>query len=151
MTMLLVTHDPVAASYCNRVVFIKDGQLYNEITYGESQSAFYQKSSMCYRCWEVRDMNFRQFAINNVLRSKRTYIAHFLSSAFSVMIFFTYGLLSFHPQLKDGLVSSSDTMSMLGTMGMTVSQYIVFVFSFFFLLYSVGAFIKVRKRSSAFC
>ncbi|WFB59499.1 ABC transporter permease [Paenibacillus sp. BR1-192] len=91
-------------------------------------------------------MNFRQFAINNVLRSKRTYIAHFLSSAFSVMIFFTYGLLSFHPQLKDGLVSSSDTMSMLGTMGMTVSQYIVFVFSFFFLLYSVGAFIKVRKK-----
>ncbi|MGG3280868.1 ABC transporter permease [Paenibacillus solani] len=91
-------------------------------------------------------MNFRQFAINNVLRSKRTYIAHFLSSAFSVMIFFTYGLLSFHPQLKDGLVSSSGTMSMLGTMGMTVSQYIVFVFSFFFLLYSVGAFIKVRKR-----
>ena len=42
------------------------------------------------------------------------------------------------PALKDGLVSSSDTMSMLGTMGMTVSQYIVFVFSFFFLLYSVG-------------
>ncbi|MFE9278643.1 ABC transporter permease [Paenibacillus glucanolyticus] len=91
-------------------------------------------------------MNFRQFAFNNVLRSKRTYIAHFLSSAFSVMIFFTYGLLSFHPQLKDGLVSSSGTLSMLGTMGMTVSQYIVFVFSFFFLLYSVGAFIKVRKK-----
>ena len=66
---MLVTHDPVAASYCNRVVFIKDGQLYNEITYGESQSAFYQKSSMCYRRWEVRDMNFRQFAINNVLRA----------------------------------------------------------------------------------
>jgi len=91
-------------------------------------------------------MNFRQFAINNVLRSKRTYIAHFLSSAFSVMIFFTYGMLAFHPALKDGIVSSSGTMSKLGTMGMTVSQYIVFVFSFFFLLYSVGAFIKVRKR-----
>ncbi|MCZ4141529.1 bacitracin ABC transporter ATP-binding protein, partial [Escherichia coli] len=26
-TMLLVTHDAVAASYCSRVVFIKDGQL----------------------------------------------------------------------------------------------------------------------------
>ncbi|GAB6928805.1 ABC transporter permease [Paenibacillus sp. JCM 10914] len=91
-------------------------------------------------------MNFRQFAINNVLRSKRTYIAHFLSSAFSVMIFFTYGLLAFHPQIKDGIVSSSGTLSMLGTMGMTVSQYIVFIFSFFFLLYSVGAFIKVRKK-----
>ena len=42
-TMLLVTHDPVAASYCNRVIFIKDGQLFNEIHYGESRSSFYQK------------------------------------------------------------------------------------------------------------
>ncbi|KKO51453.1 FtsX-like permease family protein [Paenibacillus sp. DMB20] len=91
-------------------------------------------------------MNFRQFAINNVLRSKRTYIAHFLSSAFSVMIFFTYALLAFHPNLENGIVSSSGTMSMLGTMGMTVSQYVVYVFTFFFLLYSVGAFIKVRKK-----
>ncbi|MGM1050649.1 MAG: ABC transporter permease [Bacillota bacterium] len=91
-------------------------------------------------------MNFRQFAVNNVLRSKRTYVAHFLSSAFSVMIFFTYGLLAFHPNLKDGIDSSSETMSMLGTTSMQVSQYIVFIFSFFFLLYSVGAFIKMRKK-----
>ncbi len=42
-TMLLVTHDPVAASYCSRVIFIKDGQLYNEIYYGDNRAAFYQK------------------------------------------------------------------------------------------------------------
>lgn len=42
-TMMLVTHDPVAASYCNRVVFIKDGQLYNEIHNGDNRGAFYQK------------------------------------------------------------------------------------------------------------
>ncbi|MDZ4417349.1 ABC transporter ATP-binding protein [Bacillus cereus] len=42
-TMMLVTHDPVAASYCDRVVFIKDGKLYNEIYNGENQQMFYQK------------------------------------------------------------------------------------------------------------
>lgn len=42
-TMLLVTHDELAASYCSRVVFIKDGQLYNEIYCGENRTAFYQK------------------------------------------------------------------------------------------------------------
>ncbi|WP_219836803.1 ABC transporter ATP-binding protein [Paenibacillus sp. R14(2021)] len=42
-TMLLVTHDPAAASYCNRVIFIKDGKLYNEIHCGDSRAAFYQK------------------------------------------------------------------------------------------------------------
>ncbi|OPA76903.1 bacitracin ABC transporter ATP-binding protein [Paenibacillus selenitireducens] len=42
-TMMMVTHDPVAASYCNRVIFIKDGMLYNEIHAGDNRSAFYQK------------------------------------------------------------------------------------------------------------
>lgn len=42
-TMMLVTHDPVAASYCNRVLFIKDGQLYNEIHRGENRQTFFQR------------------------------------------------------------------------------------------------------------
>ncbi|WP_308637955.1 ABC transporter permease [Paenibacillus silvisoli] len=91
-------------------------------------------------------MNFRQFAIHNVLRNKRVYMAHFLSSAFSVMIFFTYALLLFHPDLQGELVSSSGTMSRLATFGLQISEVIIFVFSFFFLLYSVGAFLKLRKK-----
>ncbi|KXO03024.1 bacitracin ABC transporter ATP-binding protein [Bacillus thuringiensis] len=42
VTMMLVTHDPVAASYCDRVVFIKDGSFYNEIYYGENRSIFHK-------------------------------------------------------------------------------------------------------------
>ncbi|MFF2889051.1 ABC transporter ATP-binding protein [Paenibacillus sp. NPDC057967] len=42
-TMLLVTHDAMAASYCDRVVFIKDGRTYTEIHYGDNRNAFYQK------------------------------------------------------------------------------------------------------------
>lgn len=42
-TMMLVTHDAVAASYCQRVVFIKDGQLVNEIHMGTNRHEFYQK------------------------------------------------------------------------------------------------------------
>lgn len=91
-------------------------------------------------------MTFRQFAFNNIMRNKRTYLAHFLSSAFSVMIFFTYALLLFHPNLQGELASTSKTMSQLATMGMRVSQYLIFIFSFFFLLYSVSAFLKIRKK-----
>ncbi|RUT28667.1 ABC transporter permease [Paenibacillus zeisoli] len=91
-------------------------------------------------------MNFRQFAFNNVIRNKRTYIAHFLSSAFAVMIFFIYALLLYHPDLQGELASTSRTMSMLASMGMEICQYIVFIFSFFFLLYSVSSFLKLRKR-----
>ncbi|AGK54115.1 ABC transporter ATP-binding protein [Bacillus sp. 1NLA3E] len=42
-TMMLVTHDPMAASYCSRVIFIKDGELYNEIYNGDNRQVFYQK------------------------------------------------------------------------------------------------------------
>ncbi|MBC2004134.1 ABC transporter ATP-binding protein [Listeria booriae] len=42
-TILLVTHDPQAASYCDRVVFIKDGSLYNEIYCGDNTAVFYQQ------------------------------------------------------------------------------------------------------------
>lgn len=42
-TMLMVTHDPLAASYCHRVVFIKDGELYNEIYLGDNRQVFYQQ------------------------------------------------------------------------------------------------------------
>ncbi|WP_325167508.1 ABC transporter ATP-binding protein [Lederbergia citri] len=42
-TMMMVTHDPIAASYCDRVVFIKDGKFYNEIHRGDNRQAFFQK------------------------------------------------------------------------------------------------------------
>lgn len=42
-TMMLVTHDPLAASYCNRVIFIKDGRFYTEIHRGDNRQTFFQK------------------------------------------------------------------------------------------------------------
>lgn len=41
-TILMVTHDPVAASYCSRVIFIKDGQVYSQLNRGEeSRQGFF--------------------------------------------------------------------------------------------------------------
>src|SRR5699024_1725695 len=42
-TMLLVTHDAQAASYCDRVLFIRDGKLYSEIHKGDNRTLFFQK------------------------------------------------------------------------------------------------------------
>jgi len=43
VTTMMVTHDPVAASYCHRILFIKDGEIYNEIYKGENRAKFYQE------------------------------------------------------------------------------------------------------------
>ncbi|MER1988068.1 ABC transporter ATP-binding protein [Solibacillus sp. FSL H8-0523] len=42
-TILMVTHDPIAASYCDRVIFIKDGEFFNEIYTDERRQTFFQR------------------------------------------------------------------------------------------------------------
>jgi ABC-type lipoprotein export system ATPase subunit len=43
-TILVVTHDPFVASFCQRIVFIKDGKVFSEIRRGhDSRQAFFQK------------------------------------------------------------------------------------------------------------
>jgi len=42
-SILMVTHDPYIASFCNRVIFIKDGRIYNEIHKGDNKTIFYKK------------------------------------------------------------------------------------------------------------
>ncbi|MFL2113317.1 ABC transporter ATP-binding protein [Latilactobacillus curvatus] len=44
VSILLVTHDPFSASYCQRILFIKDGQIGQELVHGDkSREAFYQE------------------------------------------------------------------------------------------------------------
>ncbi len=40
---MLVTNDSVAVSYCDRIIFIKDGQLFNEVNCKDDRSLFYKK------------------------------------------------------------------------------------------------------------
>lgn len=43
-TILMVTHDAFTASYCHRILFIKDGRLFNELIRGEdSRKTFFNK------------------------------------------------------------------------------------------------------------
>ncbi|MEG0439230.1 MAG: ABC transporter ATP-binding protein [Solibacillus sp.] len=44
VTIMMVTHDAVAASFCSRVLFLKDGQLYTELYKGEkNRNDFFQQ------------------------------------------------------------------------------------------------------------
>lgn len=43
VTIVMVTHDPLASSYCNRVIFLKDGQTFSELYRGEkTREAFFK-------------------------------------------------------------------------------------------------------------
>ena len=43
VTIMMVTHDAIASSYCSRVVFLKDGKIYSELYRGDkTRQAFFQ-------------------------------------------------------------------------------------------------------------
>ncbi|WP_158734678.1 ABC transporter ATP-binding protein [Alteribacillus sp. YIM 98480] len=45
-TIVMVTHDPVAASYSSRVIFIKDGQIYTQLNKGDQTRQTFLKDIM---------------------------------------------------------------------------------------------------------
>lgn len=85
-------------------------------------------------------MTFRQFVFHNVFRNIRLYAAYFLSSMFTVSVFFTFFIFAFHPELTGSNMNSSVLE------GMTVAGGIIYVFSFFYVLYSMSAFLRSRKK-----
>jgi len=45
-TIVMVTHDPVAASFSERVIFIKDGQIYTQLVKGNETRQSFLKDIM---------------------------------------------------------------------------------------------------------
>jgi len=85
-------------------------------------------------------VTFRQFTVNNVIRNKRLYVAYFLSSLFTVMVFFTFAIFAFHPAFMDGSIRGEVLY------GMSIAGGIIYIFSFFFVLYSMSSFLQSRKK-----
>lgn len=85
-------------------------------------------------------MTFRQFAYRNVIRNRRIYAAFFMASMFSVMVFFMYSMLLFHPQMDEGFFGD------FAATGMIVAEVILYIFTLFFLFYSMSAFLQARSK-----
>ena len=78
-------------------------------------------------------MTFRQFAYRNVVRNRRIYAAFFMASVFSVMVFFLYSMLLFHPTIEDRFIQE------MAIVGMGVSgNHIIYFYALFSVLFNAG-------------
>ena len=84
-------------------------------------------------------MRFKEFVFKNTIRNKNLYMAYFFSTLTTVMTFFTFAVFVFHPSLNGDLHMAVKT-------GMTVSAAIIYLFSFFYVLYSMDIFLQSRKK-----
>lgn len=87
-------------------------------------------------------MNFRQLALKNIQGNWHRYVAFFLSSAFSVMVFYMFGSFIYHPDVVNGHIIAASLVKQ----GLAACQVLIVVFSFFFVLYASFAFLKTRKK-----
>ena len=88
-------------------------------------------------------MTFQQFAYRNVFRNFRNYAAFFMASFFSVFVFFLYSMLTFHPEMENGFLGEASIV------GMIFAQVILVLFSWFFIFYSMKAFLEARSKEFA--
>lgn len=85
-------------------------------------------------------MTFRQLAYHNVFRNRRNYAAFFLASVFSVMVFFVCSMFIFHPLFEQ------DALQLLAVRGMMIAEVVLYIFTLFFLFYSMSAFLQARSK-----
>lgn len=86
-------------------------------------------------------MSFNHIVLQNILRDKWTYISYFLSSVFSILIFFLFSIVAFHPMLA--IIQTGSTLSLV----MILTSCIVYIFSFAFIIYSMFSFLKKKTKS----
>lgn len=85
-------------------------------------------------------VTLRQFAFRNVIRNSRVYAAFFMASISSVMVFFIYSMLMYHPRVENEFVTE------IAFRGMFIAEIILVLFMLFFLFYSVRAFLEARSK-----
>lgn len=83
-------------------------------------------------------MTFGQFVRHNVIRDKENYAAYWLSSFFTVVIFFVFSVDRYHPELS-AAPAVKDMMS--------YAQVAILIFSLGFLTLSIFAFVRKKRQT----
>lgn len=89
-------------------------------------------------------MTFRQLAVRNIQGSWQRYTAYFLSCVLSVLIFYLFASFIAHPVVMTGHIVGGGRAGV--TQGLYAAEVIILIFSFLFILYSMTAFLRSRKK-----
>ncbi|URJ62565.3 FtsX-like permease family protein [Paenibacillus polymyxa] len=85
-------------------------------------------------------MSFRLLAWNNLKHNVRAYVPYYVSSSLMISIFFVYAIFIFHPDVSDAITAANVKK------GLQVADLLIFLFSFFFVLYTNNIFVAARKK-----
>ncbi|GAA4876032.1 ABC transporter permease YxdM [Paenibacillus vulneris] len=85
-------------------------------------------------------MSFPQFVKINLKRNAHAYFAYFISNSMTVMIFFSFAIFAFHPEIGQIPLGFKKRAALL------LAEFVIFLFAMFFVAYSTRMFVKSRHR-----
>lgn len=85
-------------------------------------------------------MTFRQLILSNIRGNFQKYSSYFLSSTFTVLIFYLFSAFIYHPSVKGENVHEIITRLLIAC------EIVIVFFTIFFVKYSNSAFMKSRKK-----
>ena len=146
-TILMVTHDCNAASYCKRILFIQDGVLFHELRRDvpdETQQEFYGRilAVMAQLGGGVR--MFSELVARNSRRSRRENGLFFTSLLISIVAF--YIILSLSHQDVMVFLQRMESSAVDRLLSLVPVLYGLTLFILFFLVYYANRFQLARRR-----
>ena len=146
-TIMMVTHDAFAASYTNRVLFIKDGAVFNELRRGdESRDAFFSRIMEVVSFLGGEPAMYLKLALRNIRRSVRDYAIYFITLLFGVAVFYAFNSIGSQQILFDMETSASRSVFDSTTYILGMFSVVVACVLGFLILYANQFLIRRRKR-----
>ena len=131
-TILMVTHDAFTASYAERIIFIKDGKIFNELIKGEdTRKQFFEK--------------IIEVSIRNMKKSFKDYAIYFLTLVLGVAIFYMFNSLDSQQAMLEVSQSTRSMIQLLVELLGMLSVFIAIVLGFL-IVYANNFLVNRRKR-----
>jgi len=146
-TILMVTHDCNAASYCKRILFIQDGVIFHELRRNipeESQQAFYERILKVMAQLGGGLQMFFELVSRNSKRSRKENGLFFASLLISIVAFYNILALSKQDIMIFLAKLESDAVNKL--LAMIPLFYGMTLFILFFLVYFASKFQLERRK-----
>lgn len=145
-TILMVTHDAYAASYATRIIFIKDGKIYNEIRKGnDTRKEFFDKIIDVVTLLGGDIMMLFKLSIKNITKSIKDYAIYFFTLVLGVAIFYVFNAIDSQTVMLNVSSSTSEIIRLMTTILGGVSVFVSFILGFL-IIYASRFLIKRRNK-----
>lgn len=148
-TILMVTHDPNAASFCSRILFIQDGVIFHELRRkipNETQEDFYARILQVMAQMGEEVQMFFNLTWRNAKRSRSENLIYFLTMITAVAMFYIVLSLGQQDVIRFLSEIESDAVERLLTNLLPTVYLCALLFVFFLVVFANKYQLECRSR-----